>query len=977
MRFYLAPFLTSMIYPAIVSASPPTFTTQPLAPTGTPTEGQMLTAIPGIVANGTITLIQWQSSGQDIAGATGTTYQARPVDSSVGFRVVALGGNLGETVDAFSPTINIAPAVNSLCFASFDGVTLTGAALTTSANAYIPDVRAEGVGVNSVLSAQSFRINKGRMWGAATAALIAFGPQRANGSIRTLMRRRSAPGNQVQGVFLRNQGGGGYNGYHLYWVEVSNVWRLTNGNTIALSGFADIADTFTVGEERIVNAKVTGTTITYTIINKATGAVIGTRTGTSALYATGWFGCRIFSGAISDENIGLTFENFATFDASQSVAAVVIDGPVNGNDQAQSTAFKICVFGAMPAQSEVNAALSGAGVVTPATPLVFAVEHASHPDVQMANFTVTPSGAGNRSVSAQSVHLRTPLPRAYFSISLDAPAFVAPFTARRGVLTKANAGGVDLNDLLLTQGFIADWTTIFTPIGASALASDWNNIGAGQTAFPTPAIGVTLTTLKNCSFTFMNSANPAQTITIPCSLIADMASVSRQQDIDASFGTASSSNIVMAGKTLEIARGSSAWSGSRMSISRHNSQLTSAAVLTVQNEADTFPAKINGLSGINNNRITFKNLKAFHENESIFVFTSSSTFSANDKSGFGLIIDGGTATGPVPLKQNIVGYNVAGSAGADPIVRNATAINIGSGFTIGTGNTAIRLASSLHENCRVIGYADNAFAPGATTGTCRLADILVERPIRDRRFGQDEANNTHLDAIQFQDYQQIYGRIEVERFIFALADGDAGTQGIFAGRVTSASSLFRNIIVLNASGAHAAKLPDPYVTYPNDNATVEYYTNLHPRRTYPNTAGTWLGSDRFYDENGNGFGLVGQLPSIGLSGLIANSTVRNGYAQKGGSTGAASATNIRSHLIPGGNTPDPIYAPSQCFAGWEDLLTYDWTSPKTSAERTQDVLNLLRPVVGGPLRNTDFTYSGAVINAGAGFGQWNDGLPHA
>jgi hypothetical protein len=434
------------------------------------------------------------------------------------------------------------------------------------------------------------------------------------------------------------------------------------------------------------------------------------------------------------------------------------------------------------------------------------------------------------------------------------------------------------------------------------------------------------------------------------------------------MGTASSTNIVLAGKTIEISRASTGFSTGFI-LNRHNSQLTSASQLVIQNEDNSVPSILGGISSLNNNRVTWKDLRVKKEDgTTICFFTSSSSFSISDQNAVGFILQNMVVEGPLIPNQLANGVTIRGTANANPIIRDTLLKNVGNGFGISSGAAGVKLASILLERCYVLGFSDNAFFFGGTTGTCRDVDCIAERPRRDRRYGQDEVDNTHLDDDQGPD-GEVYFRRETERFIGLQGSGDAGCQSKFANG-GSDGGYERNIIVIRPSGSHAWRRLTNW-----QNMVYERGTLIHSRQAqHPD--GAWLGSDLVQGEN-----TPQGSPPLGLgTGNATNSANRIWSMGRGDPStftgGIVAGVGIRSRQIGQTNNFSAADNPAALFTGWTDMATYNWNTDVTREVRTQQVLDLLKPISTSLLHLGDGTYIGAVGN-NAGVAEWNTGGVYA
>lgn len=970
MRFWLAPFITPVIYARMVSASPPapSFVTQPSTAGGV-NEGDVLTLDAGVIINGAVALIEWQRGGEVIPGAVGLTYQRRPADIGQSLRAHVIVVGAGGSAEAFSADAPTTVAnLNRTTFAPYDGVTFNGATAPLRASNYIVPLIGEGVGQGSLASTgNNGLIANGRLWSVA-GLVYTYGPQRADQSVIAHMNFETRIAGAVQGVMLRANTST-VNGYHLYWVESANVWRLSNGNTAVLAGFGDIADA-PYGERRLVLMSAIGTQISYVVINPATMAVIGARSAVNATYATGWGGMRSFVATVNSETTGIQVDYLATFTADRASHAVLAYAPPTTAQNTQSADFMALILGTPPATTGVRATATLGAAVAPAGDLAFAPIHANHPHCLVATFKVTPVQEGNHSVALASAHMTPLFPKDFFSVSAAAPTIRPAFTVFRGADTPLNCGDVNLNALLLTAGYVDKWTIAFVSGTGGAVAADWAGLGTGRSRFPTRANGATHTAAKGYVFSFTSEADAAITVNLTVTIRAGVVSVSKQADIDAAMGLASSTNIALAGKTVEICRAATGFA-SGLTLNRHNSQLTSANQMILTNEDDANRVTLGGLSGLNNNRVTFRNLRVMKtDGTAICSFTATNSFNLNDQAAVGLIFDGALShiEGPASPNQFAAGLIVRGTANANPIIRDLLLKNVGSGLVLGSGIAGVRIASILAERVYVLGFSDNAFFFGGTTGTCRDVDCIAERPRRDRRFGQNELDNTHLDDDQGPD-GETYARRETERFIGLQGSGDAGCQSKFANGGAD-SGYEKNIIVLRPSGAHAWRRLTNW-------RNMEYScgTLIHSRQAqHPN--GAWLGSDSVQGENTpNG------SPSLGLgTGDDSNSARRIWSMGRGDATtftgGIAAGVGLRSRQIGQSNAFSAADNPADLFTGWAALAGFDWSIEVSRATRVSQVLELLKPIATSVLHLPDGTYIGAVANDG-GVAKWNDEAVYA
>jgi hypothetical protein len=796
-----------------------------------------------------------------------------------------------------------------------------------------------------------------------------YGPQRADQSVIALMSWETVIAGAVQGPMVRADTAT-VNGYHVYWVQSAGVWRLTNGNTAALAGFADLADSRAAGDRRIVILRAVGTTITYSVFNADTMALIGQRTGTNATYATGWAGMRANVATVNTETTGINIDYCATFTAGQAGHAILAYSPPTTPVNFASSNFMALILGTPPAQVDVTATSSLGAALTPATPLAFAPIHANHPDCLVATFTVTPSAEGNHTVALASQKLVPLFPKDFFSVSAAAPTLRAPFTVFRGADTPLDAGDVNLNALLLTAGYVDKWTVSFVSGSGGGVAADWAGIGSNRSRFPTRANGAVHTAAKGYIFRFRSAADAGITIDIPVTIRTGVVSVAKQTDIDAAMGAASSINIALAGKTLEICRGATGFA-TGMTLARHNSQLTSANQLIVTNEDDANRVTLGGLTGLNNNRVTYRNLSVKKTDRTTIVsITATTNFNVADQNGVGVIFDGTLSVieGPLVPSQFATGINLRGTANANPIFRDLLLKNVGSGLNISTGLAGVRLASILAERIHVDGFSDNAFFFGGTTGLCRDVDCVVERPRRDRSFGQAEIDNTHLDDDQGPD-GETYARRETERFIGMQGFGDAGCQGKFANGAASAG-FEKNIIIMRPSGAHAWRRLSNWT-----NMEYSCGTLIHTRQGQ-HPLGAWLGSDLVQTETQNN----GQ-PALGLGQGNATNSVRRTWSMGPGDSGTltggiAAGVGLRSRRVAVSTAFSAPDDPALLFTGWADMPTFDWSISVPRATRVQQVLDLLKPISTSALHLPDGTYCGAVANNG-GVAVWNDEAVYA
>lgn len=954
-------------------APPPSFTTLPSAATGTPTEGQLLTAVPGVIANGTLGTIQWINLGEDIPGATGATYQARPGDTSISYRVTALGGNVGETVDAVAPAVAIAAAVGQTTFASYNGVTFNGTTAPTTGGAYTPDVIGGGTGQTAVFSGTNARIANGRLWFAA-GCILGYGPQRADQSVMARFSHRSVVANTVTGVTLRNVGAASYNGYHLFWVQASNAWRLTNGNTASIGGvFTDIADAaFSASnEDRIVIMSAVGGQITYTVINPATGAVIGTRTGANATYAAaGWGGLRQQSTTASSETTGVTVDWCATFTDAQSTSVFLVDGPTTVPEDTASANFTAMTFGTPPAQLECFGTANGGSVATPSTALAFAAIHASHTNVRLATFTVTPPNEGNLAVTLSSVHVTARLPRDLFSISAVPPVIRAPFSVRRGANTPINAGDVNLNALLLTAGYVDNWNIAFVSATGGGLATDFSGIRVNQRRFPTPAPGISLAG-KSYTLSFTSAENGAITTTVTVTCPANVVTISKPADITAALGAASSTNITNAGRTWEIARGSTGFAAAKLFVDRHNSQATSVTPLVLRYEDEAFAPVLAGVHLFNCNYVTVQNLKTSLTRAqgsalgTTHIYATWSTFfSLNDRSGIGIIVDGCQLNGtPGQTTTTCDGVVLNLSNSATPIVRNCIFRWIQNGI-----KTAGALATQTLTNNDFRYFTSNAMILTGSTGLTTINDNGFRSPTRDLsndfRIINGISQADHIDALQWGD-GSVIAQLEMQRNIYAAADGNAGCQGFFGGTTINAGFMARNI-VMNPSGAHALRPATIAGTF-----SIHANTVIHQRRRYQANPLPTI-DDTLTDGT-----IVTQTPGITVVSAQATNTIRRCWSQNQISVSAATiGVGVLTYRL--GQTTNVIAAndPAACFTGWAEMAGYDWTLDRDLATFRSEVMRLVKPISTSAVHLGDQTYAGAIAN-NAGVAVWNDEAVYA
>ena len=940
---------------------PPEFTVAPSI-SGTTTEGSVLTANPGTFTNGSVTLIEWLRDGSVIPGAVGTTYQCRPADVGLTLSVHVIVVGTGGFVDATSAaTAVIAAGTNQVTFASYEGVTFNGTTSPTTAGAYTPDLIGGGTGQTSVFSGTNGRIANGRLWFTA-GCILAYGPQRADQSVSARFKHRSVVASTVIGLTLRNGGAASYNGYHVYWVQASGVWRLTNGNTTSLGGaFTDISDSAfsSSNEERIVHFSAIGTTITYTVINPATGSVIGTRTGTNATYSTGWGGVRQQSTTASSETTGVSVEWCTTYTSATATHVFLADGPATVNEDADSTNFVAMIFGTPPATVSCLGTATESATVTPSTALTFSAVHASHPDARQATFVVNPPFEGMHTVSLDCVHLTARLPRSLFSISATPPSIRSAFTVRRGVNTPLNAGDVDLNTLLLTAGYVASWNVSFVSGTGGGLAADWNGIANAQTRFPTPASGATLTG-KGYVFRFTSAADGAITVDVTVSTHANVVTVSKQADITAAMGTASSTNTTLAGKTIEIARGSTGFTTEKFYLSRHNSQSTSTSVLTIKNEDDAFAPVLAGIHLFNSNYVTVQGIKTYLTRAqgsalgTTHVYATASTgFSASDKCGVAVVIDGCILNGP---------------AGSVTETCDAVVLNVSTGATITVQNCIMRwvqngiktsgaLSTQTITSNDIRYFTSNGMILTGTSGLTRIASNGVRSGMRDTSNSVTVPD--HLDCIQFGD-SSTFGTLELDENLFAAADGNAGLQIIF-GNTTVNAGYFRRTLVMNTSGAHAMR-----IVTASGGFSIYANTLVHQRKTYQANPLVYV-DDTLTD----GTAVTG-TPGITMLTADSSCVVRRVYSQNQVSVNSATlGTGVLTYRD--GSTSNVLSAndPATSFTGWTEMATYDWTVDRTLAQFRSEMLRLLKPVSTSALHLGDGTYAGGVANS-AGTGIFND-----
>lgn len=965
-RFWLSPFISPPIFAAMFAgAPPPPVVVSSPSFTGSLVEGQTLTLVQGEITGATARLFTIERDGQLIEGEAGPTYQVRPADIGAQIVVREYASNAGGTVSAASAaSAVVTAAANEVTFASFEGVTFNGGTTPTTAGAYTPDIIGGGTGQTSVFSGTNGRIANGRFW-ANAGCIYAYGPQRADQSVSARFTRRSAVTNNVVGLTLRNGGAASYNGYHVYWVEASSVWRFTNGNTTSLGGsFTDIADSWAFGTDRVVHFSAIGTAIAYTIIDAATGAVVGTRTGVNATYASGWGGFRQQSNTASTETTGITMDWIATYTAAQTNQVVLVDGPATVNEDTASSVFTAMLFGSSPPQLSCFGAASGTALVTPATALNFAAVHANHPSCRSASFTVTPQVEGDHVVQLNSVHVNPRMPRTLFSISATPPTIRPAFSVRRGANTPVNAGDVNLNALLLTAGYVDQWNVAFVSGTGGGVAADWSGVGNGQRRFPTPAPGATLTG-KGYVFSFTSADNPAITTNITISCPANVVTISKPADVVSAMGAASSTNIANAGRTFEIARAASGFAAAKLYLERHNSQATSTTPLVIKYEDAAFPAILAGFHQFNCNYVTAEGLQTSLTRAqgsqlatTHFYATGSTFYSVNDKCGIGLVLDGCRAigmAGAVTQTCDAIVLNL--STGATPVVRNCILRWVQNGV-----KTAGTLATQTLENNDIRYFTSNGMIITGSTGLTRIDGNGFRSPMRDT--SNDPASPDHLDAIQFGD-GTVFATLEMERNIYAAADGNAGCQGFFGGTTINAGYMARNIVI-NPSAAHALRPATIAGTF-----SMHANTVIHQRRRYQANPLVYV-DDTLTDGT-----VIGQTPGISVVSAQASNVVRRCWSQNQVSVSAATI-GFGVLTYRNGQTQNVIAAndPAVCFSGWAEMANYDWTVDSDLATFKSEVLRLLKPVPTAAIHLSDGTYGGAVANDG-GTAKFNDEAVYA
>jgi hypothetical protein len=832
----------------------------------------------------------------------------------------------------------------------------------------VPDQIGGGVGQTAVFSGTNARIANGRLWFAA-GCILGYGPQRVDQSVSARFSHRSVVANTVIGVTLRNLDASTYNGYHLFWMQGQSAWRFTNGNTVSIGGaFTDIPDAAFASnnEDRIVHMSAVGGTITYTVINPATGAVIGTRTGANATYAAaGWGGLRQQSATVSSETTGVTVDWCATYIDAPVTSVFLVDGPATVPEDTASATFTAMTFG-RPLNSMVCLASStGGAVATPATPLVFAEANAAHPLVRQATFTITPPDEGNLTVALSSVHVTARLPRDLFSISAIPPVIRAPFAVRRGVNTPINSGDVNLNVLLLTAGYVDNWNVAFVSATGGGLATDLSGIGINQRRFPTPAPGASLAG-KSYTLTFTSAENPAINTTVTINCPANVVTISKPDDISAALGAPSSTNITNAGRTWEIARGSTGFASSKLFVERHNSQATSVTPLVIRYEDEAFAPVLAGVHLFNCNYVTLQNLKTSITRTqgtslgTTHIYATWSTFfNVADLSGIGVIVDGCQLNGtPGDTTTTCDGVVLNLSNNATPIVRNCIFRWVQNG--IKTGGP---LATQTLENNDIRYWTSNGMIITGTTGLTKINDNGFRSPTRDISNDSSVINGLsqadHLDALQWGD-GSVIAQIEMQRNIYAAADGNAGCQGFFGGTTIQGGFIARNI-VMNPSGAHALR-PETI----SGTLTMHANTIIHQRQRYQ--ANPLVFSDDVLTDGT----VITETPGIAVLSAQATNAIRRTWAQNQISLSAASVGfGVLSYRSGSTLNVVPANDPATNFAGWAEMATYDWTLPRNLATFKSEVMRLLRPVPTAAIHLSDGTYAGALAN-NAGVSVWND-----